>query len=273
MEFCVLASGSKGNCTYVTSGETAILIDMGLSAREIVIRLSRAEIAPASIQAVMFSHDHTDHFRGIEVFARKCPSIRLLANEGTAYGIDREFPKARLNWEIFETATTFDIGDLHIEAFSVPHDASDPVGFIISDGQSSLGIVTDFGQATPLVCNKLSKCDALILESNHDYEMLMESDRPWSLKARVAGRSGHLSNEDAADLLKRASLPRLRLLLLAHISKECNTHKLAHDTLRRTLASMRRPDVKLDVLHQDDKTSIKRNILTIKQNTSGSMSG
>jgi len=251
MEFCVLASGSKGNCTYVASGGTAILIDVGLSARETANRLHEAKIDPGTLQAVLFSHDHTDHFKGVEVFSKKYPSVRLLANEGTASGIDCVFPRARLTWEIFETATTFGIGDLRIEAFSLPHDASDPVGFIISDGRSSLGIVTDFGYSSPLVCNKLSKCDALILESNHDYEMLMASDRPWSLKARVAGRSGHLSNDDAADLLKRASPQRLRLLLLAHISQECNTHKLAHDTMRRTLASLRRPDVKLDVLYQD----------------------
>ena len=251
MEFCVLASGSKGNCTYVANDETAILIDLGLSAREIANRLSTAKIAPDTIQAVLFSHDHTDHFRGIEVFSKKYPSVRLLANEGTASGVDCAFPKAKLNWEIFETATTFDIGGLRIEAFSLPHDASDPVGFIIGDGRSKLGILTDFGYPSPLVRNKLAMCDALILESNHDYDMLMASNRPWSLKTRIAGRSGHLSNEDAADLLKSTSPQRLRLLLLAHISQECNTCKLAHDTLRQTLAAMRRPDVKLDVLHQD----------------------
>ena len=251
MEFCVLASGSKGNCTYVASGGTVILIDLGLSARDTANRLGEANVAPASIQAVVFSHDHTDHFRGVEVFSKKHPSVRLLANEGTASGIDCVFPKTHLNWEIFETASAFDIGALRIEAFSVSHDASDPVGFIISDGQSSLGVLTDFGQASSLICNKLSKCDALILESNHDYDMLMASNRPWSLKTRIAGRSGHLSNNDAADLLKNALPPRLRLLLLAHISDECNTHKLAHDTMQKTLATLRRPDVKLDVLYQD----------------------
>jgi len=251
MEFCVLASGSKGNCTYVANDRTAILIDMGLSARETVLRLNEACIAPDTIQAVLFSHDHTDHFRGIGVFCKKFPHVRLLANEGTASSIDREFPKTRLNWEIFETASAFDIGALRVEAFSVPHDASDPVGFVVGDGSSRLGIMTDFGQATPLVRNKLVTCDALILESNHDYDMLMASDRAWSLKARVAGRSGHLSNDDAADLLKNALPPRLRLLLLAHISQDCNTHQLARDTMRQTLASMRRPDVTLDVAHQN----------------------
>jgi phosphoribosyl 1,2-cyclic phosphodiesterase len=249
MEICVLASGSKGNCTYVTDGETALLVDIGLSAREIVVRLEQAHIAPASIQAIIFSHDHVDHYRGAEVFSKKFP-VRLLANEGTASGIDRAFPKAKLDWEIFETASSFDIGHLHIEAFSVPHDASDPVGFIITDGKGKLGIVTDLGQPTPLIINKLSSCDALVLESNHDYEMLMASKRPWPLKTRIAGRSGHLSNVQATELLQQILSERLHLLLLAHLSEECNTHYLAQCLMRETAAACRRPDIIIESLQQ-----------------------
>ena len=249
MEFRVLASGSKGNCTCVTSGATTILIDMGLCTRAILNRLNEAQIAPDAIHAVLFTHDHSDHYRGIESFSKKFP-VRLLANEGTASGIDCAFPKTRLSWEIFETATAFDVGDLHIEAFPLSHDASDPVGFTITDGLTRLGIMTDFGQPSALVQNKISQCDALILESNHDPDMLMASNRPWPLKTRIAGRSGHLSNADAAELIKNALTPRLRLLLLAHISEECNTHALALDTMRQTLLTLRRPDIHLDVLHQ-----------------------
>ena len=249
MELCVLASGSKGNCTYVASGGTAILIDAGISSCETVHRFQMAGIDPSRIQAALFSHDHVDHYRGIGVFSKKFPKIRLMANEGTASGIDYALPKARLNWEIFETSSAFDIGDLHIETFSVPHDASDPVAFTVSDGQACLGILTDFGQASAMVCQKIKKCNALVLESNHDYEMLMGSSRPWPLKMRIAGRSGHLSNGDAADLLKSALPEHLRLLLLAHISGECNTPVLAHRTMQQMLLSMRRPDVTLEVLH------------------------
>lgn len=249
MEFCVLASGSKGNCTYVTDGEIALLVDIGLSAREIVSRLEQAQIDPATIQAIIFSHDHVDHYRGAEVFSKKFP-VRLLANEGTASGIDRAFPKAKLGWEIFETASSFDIGHLHIDAFSVPHDASDPVGFIITDGKGKLGIVTDLGQPTPLIINKLSSCDALVLESNHDYDMLMASNRPWPLKTRIAGRSGHLSNVQATELLQQVLSDRLRLLLLAHLSEECNTHYLAQCLMRETVAACRRPDITIESLQQ-----------------------
>lgn len=249
MEFCVLASGSKGNCTYVSDGETAVLIDIGLSAKEIVARLQAAGIDPATIQAILFTHDHVDHYRGAEVFSKKF-SVRLLANEGTASGIDRAFPKAKLDWNIFETASSFDIGGLHIEAFSVPHDASDPVGFVITQGGAKLGIVTDLGQPTPLIVNKLSSCDAIVLESNHDYDMLMASNRPWPLKTRIAGRSGHLSNVQATELLQQVLSDRLRLLLLAHLSEECNTHHLAQCLMRETLASCRRPDVIIASLQQ-----------------------
>jgi phosphoribosyl 1,2-cyclic phosphodiesterase len=250
MDFCVLASGSKGNCTVVTDGETSILIDIGLNAKTILSRLEEAQIDPASIQAILFTHDHIDHYRGAEVFSKKFP-VRLMANEGTASGIDRAFPKARLNWEIFETASSFNIGNLHIEAFSVPHDASDPVGFVISDGAVKLGIVTDLGQPTPLVVNKLSTCDAIVLESNHDYEMLMASNRPWPLKTRIAGRSGHLSNEQATELLQQVLSDRLRFLLLAHLSEECNTHHLAQHLMRETLAVCRRPDIIITSLQQN----------------------
>ena len=250
MDFCVLASGSKGNCTYITDGETAILVDIGLTAKETVARLTEAQIDPASIQAILFSHDHIDHYRGAPVFSKKYP-VRLLANEGTASGIDLNCPKAKLEWEIFETASSFTIGKLHIEAFSVPHDASDPVGFVISDGNVKLGIATDLGQPTPLVINKLSACDAIVLESNHDYEMLMASNRPWPLKTRIAGRSGHLSNEQATELLQNILSERLRMILLAHLSEECNTHHLAQHLMRQTLLTCRRPDVHLTSLQQD----------------------
>jgi phosphoribosyl 1,2-cyclic phosphodiesterase len=250
MDFCVLASGSKGNCTVVTAGDTAILVDIGLTTKDVVARLTEAQIDPASIQAILFTHDHIDHYRGAPVFSKKYP-VRLLANEGTASGIDINCPKAKLEWEIFETASSFTIGNLHIEAFSVPHDASDPVGFVISDGNVKLGIATDLGQPTPLVINKLSACDAIVLESNHDYEMLMASNRPWPLKTRIAGRSGHLSNEQATELLQNVLSERLRLLLLAHLSEECNTHHLAQHLMRQTLLTCRRPDVVITSLQQD----------------------
>lgn len=249
MEVCVLASGSKGNCIYVSGGGTALLVDVGLSAREIESRLAAAGIAPESIQAVLFTHDHVDHFRGVDVFSRRFP-VRLFANEGTAAGIELGCPKLTSAFEIFETSSTFELGGLRIEAFTVPHDAADPVGFVFDDGASRLCVVTDLGQATPLICAKLSQCHAVVLESNHDAEMLMQSNRPWPLKTRIAGRSGHLSNRDAAELMRAALSERLHTLLLAHLSEECNTPDLALETMRQMLREARRPDVKVEVMSQ-----------------------
>ena len=250
MEVCVLASGSKGNCIYVSVGGTSLLVDAGLSAREMVARLRVAGVEPESLQAVLFTHDHVDHYRGIEVFSRKYP-VRLFANEGTAAGIEISCPKMTCAWEIFETSSTFEIGGLRVEAFTVPHDAADPVGFVFDDGVSRLCVVTDLGQATPLICAKLAQCHAAILESNHDYDMLMQSERPWPLKTRIAGRSGHLSNDDAAALLCSAIQERLHTLLLAHLSEECNTPALALNTMRLALRAVGREDVRIEVMSQD----------------------
>lgn len=249
MEVCVLASGSKGNCIYVSGGGTALLVDAGLSSREIVSRLGAAGIAAESISAVLFTHDHVDHYRGIDVFSRKYP-VRLYANEGTAAGIELGCPKLACEWDIFETSSSFEIGGLRIEAFTVPHDAADPVGFVFDDGESRLCLATDLGQATPLICSKLSQCHAAILESNHDYDMLMRSERPWPLKTRIAGRSGHLSNDDAAALLCTSMSERLHTLLLAHLSEECNTPALALNTMRLALRAAGREDVRVEVLSQ-----------------------
>jgi phosphoribosyl 1,2-cyclic phosphodiesterase len=249
MEVCALASGSKGNSIYVSGGGTAVLVDAGLSARELVARLNVASIAPESIQGVLFTHDHSDHYKGIEVFCKKYP-VRLFANEGTASGIEREFSALKPDWAIFETSSSFEIGGLRVEAFSVSHDASDPVGFVFDDGASRLCVMTDLGQATPLVRNKLAQCDAAVVESNHDYDMLMQSTRTWTLKTRIAGRSGHLSNNDAAALVCSALSPRLRALLLAHLSEECNTPALALNTMREALRAAGRADVHVEVLSQ-----------------------
>lgn len=249
MQVCVLASGSKGNSIYVSSGETRLLIDAGLPARQLAARLGQIGVSPESICALMVTHDHVDHYRGVEVFSRKY-AVPLFANENTAMGIDANCPKLTAQWAIFETAASFTIGDLQVESFSVSHDAADPVGFILDNGRSRLGIVTDLGYVSTVVKHKLSSCNAVIIESNHDYDMLMDSQRPWSLKQRISGRSGHLSNDDAAHLLTHILSDKLHTVLLAHISEDCNTPERALSAARRILQSNGRTDIHLDVLQQ-----------------------
>ncbi|HPB11464.1 MAG TPA: MBL fold metallo-hydrolase [Kiritimatiellia bacterium] len=254
MEVCVLGSGSKGNSIYVSGGGTSLLVDAGLSSRELTARLHKAGLAPQSLQGILLTHDHEDHYKGVEVFSRKY-ALPLFANEGTASGVEARHPGVALQWQIFETASVFEIGGLRVEAFTVPHDAADPVGFVFDDGVSRLCVVTDLGQATPLVCAKLAHCHAAIVESNHDYDMLMQSDRPWSLKTRIAGRSGHLSNDDAAALMSTTIPGQMHTLWLAHLSEACNTPALALNTMRQALAKAGRADVRVEVLSQSQVSS------------------
>ena len=243
MEICVLASGSAGNCIYVAGGGTRLLIDVGLSRKEINVRLAELGLEMDAISAVLFTHDHTDHCKGVAVLRRH--SLPFYANEGTAAGIELATRQQDVSWQIFETGSRFAVGGLQVEPFSVVHDAADAVGFVITDGQVRLGVATDLGMATTLVRRKLADCDALILETNHDVEMLRQSGRPWSLIQRILGRQGHLSNEDAAELLASVLGPRLRTVFLAHLSAECNTPALAERAVREALRRAGREDIRL----------------------------
>ena len=257
MEICVLGSGSSGNAIYVATEDTRLLIDAGLSALAIRKRLKNATgLNVEELDGILFTHDHTDHFCGVEVLHRRYGAKRLLANEGTAAGIEMSFKKFAPQWEIFETGNRFQIGPLTIDPFNVPHDASDPVGFIISDGRSRLGIATDLGSVTTVVKHRLTGCDALVLEFNHDIEMLRQSDRPRSLQQRILGSHGHLCNEDAAELLETIMTPQLKILFPAHLSSECNTTAYALYAIRNSLQKMGRSDVKIEMTFQDQPTTV-----------------
>ncbi|MFZ4396784.1 MAG: MBL fold metallo-hydrolase [Kiritimatiellia bacterium] len=244
MEICVLASGSDGNCIYVAGGGTRLLIDAGLSRKETAARLAQLGVELDVISGVLFTHDHADHCVRADVIHRR-HALPFYANEGTAAGIDQVTKRSDLVWKIFETGSPFPVGSLQVEPFSVPHDAADAVGFVISDGRMRLGIATDLGMATTLIRNRLSDCDALILEANHDVEMLRLSGRPWSLIQRILGRQGHLSNEAAAELLASVLGPRLRVVFMAHLSVDCNTPALAENAMREVLKRVGREDIRL----------------------------
>ncbi|MBR4171725.1 MAG: MBL fold metallo-hydrolase [Kiritimatiellae bacterium] len=250
MEICVLGSGSGGNSTCIKSGNTTLLIDAGFTAKELKQRLLSAQVDPFAIQAILFTHEHIDHCRAARVFSHKLKQAELFANMGTSDAIN-QLSQEDLPWTVFETSQSFAVGDFQITSFSVSHDCADPVGYLIEDDHSRLFYATDLGTATILVQQKLQGCTAAILESNHDVQMLMESERAWSLKQRIKGDSGHLSNDDAAALVRCSITPELRLLLLAHISGECNTHQLARETMQEALHAINRMDVRLETLQQD----------------------
>ena len=250
MEICVLASGSSGNCTYVAGGGSCLLVDAGLGYKETITRLGQLGLELDDMNAVLFTHFHVDHCRCADVLHRN-HALPFYANEGTSVGIDLATKTANVKWNIFETGSPFPVGNLQVEPFAVPHDAADTVGFVISDGRVRLGIATDLGTSTPLVRRALAGCDALILEANHDLEMLLHSERTRRLKQRISGPQGHLCNEDAADLLASVLGPKLRVVFMAHLSAECNTPALAEHAMREVLRRAGRDDIRLVLTSAD----------------------
>lgn len=231
--FIPLASGSKGNCLYYSSGKTKLLIDAGLSGRAICQRLANINVDISDIQAIVVTHDHTDHIQGLRVLALKY-GIRVFANSETAKGIVGAIggcPK----FTIFSTGETFHFGDVELHPFSVQHDTLDPVAFTLRTGTIKLGVCTDLGFVTSLVVHHLQDCDYAVIEANHNVQMVLDSGRTPVHKQRVLGRMGHLSNEECAQLVHAIYHPRLQHVHLAHLSSECNTHALALETVQQHL--------------------------------------
>ncbi len=231
---CVLASGSAANCIYVASPTTRILVDAGLSGRETQKRFEQLGVDVTSVHAVCLTHEHDDHRAALKTLHTR-HGIGLYANAGTIDAIERDGKLGPVAWQVFATGVPFPLGDLTVEPFSVPHDSFDPVGYVVEHAGSRVGLVTDIGMATHAVRERLRGCRAIVLESNHDEEMLRNSSRPWSLKQRILGRQGHLSNAQAGELLASVAGPELRYVFLAHLSVDCNRPEVAVGTVRRLL--------------------------------------
>lgn len=217
MRFSSLGSGSRGNATLVEQDRTCLMVDCGFSIRETETRLARLQKTPHDIAAILVTHEHSDHVRGVGSFARK-HNIPVWMTPGTHAACN----DAGYQVEYFSSHEAFAIGNILVEPFPVPHDAREPAQFVFSNGNSRLGLLTDTGSCTPFIQEKLSGLDALILESNHDHEMLMQGNYPPSLKQRVAGRFGHLSNLQASEILKSIETSRLQHLVAAHLSEKNN---------------------------------------------------
>ena len=257
MQICVLNSGSSGNCVFVSSHGTSILIDAGISYLQIRKRLEAIGHSPAELSAVLVTHEHIDHCLGLPKLCELNPGVTLYANYETSRGTEDTLrktlkPEFPLRWANFETGDTFDIGALSVESFCLQHDTADPVGYVVSDGERRLGAATDLGCVTEVVRRRLAGCDALIIETNHDVDMLMESDRSWALKQRIVGINGHLSNEQAAELLAHVCTNRLRVVFPAHVSGDCNTPELAERAVRIALRALKCEDrVSVCPTHRD----------------------
>jgi phosphoribosyl 1,2-cyclic phosphodiesterase len=235
LRVCILGSGSKGNCTYIEAPDARILIDAGLSAREIDRRLRQIDRSPAALDGVLISHEHSDHIQGVGALARRY-KLPVYANSATWQKAQHVVGVVNDRRE-FLTGNQFVLKDLLIEPFSLPHDADDPVAFRLTWRRRSVAVVTDLGYSSQLVRERLRGCHLLVLEANHDDAMLKAGPYPWPLKQRIGGKSGHLSNLQSGQLLRDVLHDELEHVVLAHLSEINNHPDLARQTVQEILGS------------------------------------
>lgn len=247
MRFACLGSGSRGNALIVERGGTRLMLDCGYPVRETERRLARLGLAPADLDAILLTHEHSDHTAGACKFACK-HRLPLWLTHGTLQGLPGDASSLQ-QINVIDGHSAFAVGELELLPFPVPHDAREPAHFVFSDGARRLGVLTDTGTSTSHIEAMLSGCDALVLECNHDLDLLMNGDYPQALKARVAGRYGHLDNQSAAGLLAALDRSRLQHLIAAHLSEHNNTPQRAVRALAQVLGCA--PDW-IGVADQDD---------------------
>jgi len=231
MQFSVLGSGSRGNSVYIETGRTAILIDDGFSGKDIIARMKAIGKDIQDLDAIFVTHEHNDHIGGVGVLSRRC-RLPVYANQGTFRGGDGRLKELFKRCE-FATGDTIEFQDFEIRSFRISHDTSDPVGYVIGNGQSRLGYCTDTGKVSHLMQQRLRNCNGLILEFNHDLKMLAEGPYPLPLQQRVRSSQGHLANGDAAAFLRELLHERLEHVVLAHLSETNNLPDLAMNEARR----------------------------------------
>ena len=271
VQFTILGSGSSGNCAYVETESSRVLIDAGFSPRQIRQRLATIGRTPENLSAILITHEHADHISGLFGLAEKL-KIPIYCNRDTQDAIVWSLKErwngkrdplfngmekttadflTKLEWRLFQTGDRFELNDLLVETFPIPHDAQDPVGFLLRTHAGNLGFVTDLGHMTKLVVERVRAANVLVLESNHDIKMLQDSHRSWSLKQRILGRHGHLSNEAAADAAVEIMSDGLKHLYLAHLSRECNHPQLAMRVMTGRLSQIGASHVQVQLADQN----------------------
>jgi phosphoribosyl 1,2-cyclic phosphodiesterase len=251
MTIVSLASGSKGNAMCIESGGAVLLIDCGLSGRELKRRAAEAGVSLDALVGAVFTHCHDDHVRGVSGLRRAFPSLAFYANFMTSEAIAARQKVEEQDFIPFENGQTFEIGPFEISAFSIPHDTCDPVGYLVRAEGVTYFHGTDIGTPLESVGHCLAEADVATLESNHDPVLLRQSGRPYRLIQRIAGPRGHLSNDEAGGLVRRFAAARLKRLCLAHLSQDCNAPHLARAAMDAALTEIGRTDVAVEVLPQD----------------------
>lgn len=249
MRVVPLGSGSPGNATLVELGGARLLVDAGLSARRLTLRLGELGVDPARLDGVLLSHEHQDHARGAERLCNRF-GVPVFCSRDTLEALNLS-PVHFPGWHALPESGWLDLGRVRVESFPVPHDAARPVGFVLHGEGLRVGLVNDLGHATTLVVERLRGCEVLMVESNHDETMLRDGPYPWHLKQRVGGRTGHLSNDEAAALLRRVVEPDCRAVILAHLSDKNNTQALARRTAAAALqtAGGKRVEMRVAAMH------------------------
>ncbi|MGD9971881.1 MAG: MBL fold metallo-hydrolase [Desulfatirhabdiaceae bacterium] len=237
LSVCILASGSQGNCIHVSNGSTAILVDAGLSGKEIEHRMAQRGLSPANLDAIVVSHEHTDHIQAVGILSRRF-HLPVYMTSQTAVAAAPHL-KNLDSTVSFECGHRFCINSLTIDPFSISHDAEEPSGFTIQHAGIKIGIATDLGIVTSLVKTCLADCRLLVLEANHDPDMLMNGPYPWPLKQRIRGRTGHLSNKDSCMLLRELRHAGLQDVILAHLSETNNTPEKAFSEVGNAIGDFR----------------------------------
>jgi len=235
LKVCVLASGSKGNAVYISNGRASILFDAGLSGKEIQQRMLVRQLDPKSLTGIVVSHEHSDHIRGVGILSRRF-NLPVYISPKTAKAASGQIGKL-YQTSYFDCGKTFEIQGVKIRPFTTSHDAEDPAGFTISYKGQKVGLATDLGVATGMVKEHLKRCNLLILEANHDMDMLINGPYPWYLKQRIKSRNGHLSNEDSCNLLGKVIHKNLTCVVLAHLSEQNNHPEKALKSVKQAVVN------------------------------------
>ena len=243
----MLGSGSAGNAALIATDHCKLLVDGGLSARQLVVRLELCGVKPEQLDGVLLTHEHGDHVCGLEVLCRKFHVpiyCNALTAEAVRYGCD-SLGRHR-NWRIFRTGSEFSICDITVQTFPVPHDAVEPVGYAFHAGKCGLGFITDLGYATKMLVERLREVHTLVIETNHDEKLLQACQyRPWPVKQRIMSRHGHLSNAAAAAVIEQLLPGKIERVVLGHLSRDCNSPDLAKAAVQALLAKCGREAVEV----------------------------
>jgi phosphoribosyl 1,2-cyclic phosphodiesterase len=250
MRFSVLGSGSGGNATVVEAGGMRLLVDAGLSAKQLVLRMIQVGIDPSQLDGVLLTHEHGDHVRGLKILLKQF-NIPVFTTAATARVV-RETGINGGTWKTFEAGQSFEVGGVSIDSFAIQHDAVDPVGFVIGHDTRRFGVVSDAGFVTRSMTERLRNLNSLFVEANYD-DALLEADmkRPWSTKQRISSRHGHLSNRQVAELLSEIAHPLLSRVVLGHLSSDCNRPEVAIGHLRACLDGLGHGSIELHCACQE----------------------